>query len=283
MSLSASDPLSVIIKAGAKQLAPVSDSAKLDVRLLLSYVLDKPVSYLLTWPDKTLSVEEFQQFITLFEQRLLGKPIAYLVGYQEFWSLKLQVSPATLIPRPDTEVLVEAILANHQQSSLSCLDLGTGTGAIALALASEQVAWQIEAIDYQNEAVELAQTNANNLGLSTVKIYQSDWFSQVDNTYDIIVSNPPYIDALDDHLSEGGVRFEPKTALVAGEQGYADIEKIIKQSKRYFNKIGWLYFEHGFEQARKVQQILLENGFSEVKTLKDYNHKDRVTFACYKQ
>ena len=285
MNLSSSDPISALINTGAKQLSSVSDSAKLDVRLLISYVLDKPLSYLLTWPDKQLSEKQFQQFITLFEERLLGKPIAYLLGFKEFWSLKFQVSPATLIPRPDTEILVETILANHQQSSLNCLDLGTGTGAIALALASEQNHWQIDALDFQNEAVELAKLNAKRLGLTQVSIYQSDWFSSVDENkiFDVIVSNPPYIDALDEHLGQGDVKFEPKTALIADKNGFADIEKIIIQSIPFLKNAGWLYFEHGFEQGCGVQDLFDKNGFSEIKTIKDYNGNDRVTYACYKQ
>ncbi|MCO4798200.1 MAG: peptide chain release factor N(5)-glutamine methyltransferase [Colwelliaceae bacterium] len=285
MNLSSSDPISTIISIGTKQLVSISDSAKLDVRLLICFVLEKPLSYLLTWPNRQLSEQQFQQFITLFEERLLGKPIAYLVGFKEFWSLNFQVSPATLIPRPDTEVLVETILANHQKSSLNCLDLGTGTGAIALALASEQHLWQIDALDYQYEAVKLAQLNAERLGLTQVSIYQSDWFSSVDNnkTFDVIVSNPPYIDALDEHLVQGDVKFEPKTALIAEKNGYADIEKIIHQSIAYLNHDGWLYFEHGFEQAYGVQDLFAQNGFSEIKTIKDYNGNDRVTYACYKQ
>jgi len=283
MALFVSDSISVLIKTGAKQLMSVSDSAKLDIRLLLSFVLNKPTSYLLTWPDEKLTEQEFSQFHSLFEQRLTGKPIAYLIGYKEFWSLNFKVSTATLIPRPDTEVLVETVLANHVQTHLTCLDLGTGTGAIALALASERNDWQIEGIDFQNEAVVLAQTNAQRLDLSQVDFYQSDWFSAIDKTkkFNVIVSNPPYIDALDEHLNQGGVQFEPKTALIAHKKGFADIEKIILTSIAYLAKSGWLYFEHGFEQSTGVQCLFANNGFSQIKTIKDYNGNDRVTYACY--
>lgn len=285
MSFSASDPIALLVNNGAKQLAPLSDSAKLDVRLLLSFVIDKPLSYLLTWPDKQLSQQQFQDFLALFEQRKQGKPIAYLIGFKEFWSLKLQVSPATLIPRPDTEVLVETVLANHQELSLSCLDLGTGTGAIALALASEKSGWQIDAIDFQEEAVTLAKSNGQRLGFKSVNIYQSDWFSNVDSQkrFDVIVSNPPYIDALDKHLEQGDVKFEPKSALVSADSGYADIENIIKNSKAYLKEHAWLYFEHGFEQAKQIQRLFTQYGFSEATTVKDYNDNDRVTYACYKR
>lgn len=282
--LSASDPIALLVNNGAKQLAPLSDSAKLDVRLLLSFVIDKPLSYLLTWPDTQLSSQQFQRFLTLFKQRLQGKPIAYLVGFKEFWSLKLQVSPATLIPRPDTEVLVETVLANHSESPLHCLDLGTGTGAIALALASENSNWHIDAIDFQDEAVTLAKSNAKRLGFSKVNIYQSDWFSKVNKQqkFDVIVSNPPYIDGLDEHLEQGDVKFEPKTALIAGNNGFADIEHIIQTSKAHLKDGAWLYFEHGFEQALKIHTLFTQNGFNGAKTVKDYNGHDRVTYACYK-
>lgn len=284
MPFSATDPIAVLINNGAKALASFSDSAKLDVRLLISFVIDKPLSYLLTWPEKQLSPEEFQQFVTLFEQRKAGKPIAYILGYKEFWSLKLQVSPSTLIPRPDTEVLVETVLNNHSELTLNCLDLGTGTGAIALALSSEHSAWTIDAVDFQQEAVALARLNAETLGFSKVNIYQSDWFSNIasEKRFDVIVSNPPYIDELDEHLDQGDVRFEPKSALVAEEQGFADIEHIIKESITYLNDNAWLYFEHGFEQAKQIQEIFAQNGFSNIATVKDYNENDRVTFACYK-
>lgn len=285
MTLSASDPIALLVNNGAKQLASFSDSAKLDVRLLISHVIDKPLSYLLTWPDNRLSPQQFQDFLTLFEQRIQGKPIAYLVGFKEFWSLKLQVSPATLIPRPDTEVLVETVIANHPEPSLHCLDLGTGTGAIALALASENLNWRIDAIDFQQEAVALAKANAQRLGFLEVNVYQSDWFSKVDREkrFDVIVSNPPYIDGLDKHLEQGDVKFEPRSALVAEQEGYADIDNIIQASRAYLNDGAWLYFEHGFEQAKNIQILFIQNGFSEVNTVKDYNDNERVTYACYKQ
>jgi release factor glutamine methyltransferase len=284
MNFSASDPIALLVNNGAKQLASLSDSAKLDVRLLLSFVIDKPLSYLLTWPDKQISQQQYQHFLTLFDQRKQGKPIAYLIGFKEFWSLNIQVSPATLIPRPDTEVLVETVLNNHSQSHMRCLDLGTGTGAIALALASEHLSWNIDAIDFQDEAVVLAKSNAKRLGFSHVNIYQSDWFSMVDNQkrFDVIVSNPPYIDALDEHLVQGDVKFEPKSALVADDNGYADIENIIKTSKPHLQDGAWLYFEHGFEQAEKIQTLFSQYGFSGVTTVKDYNGNERVTYACYK-
>lgn len=283
MQFSVSDPISQIINQGVEQLAPVSDSAKLDVRLLLAFALDKPVSYVLTWPERTLSQDEFTTFITLFEQRLKSTPIAYLVGQKEFWSLNFKVSPATLIPRPDTEVLVEKVLNNHPEACLNCLDLGTGTGAIALALASEKKDWVIHAVDYQDEAVALAKENAHQLALTHVTIYQSDWFSNIKEQafFNVIVSNPPYIDEHDEHLAQGDVQFEPKSALVAEDEGYADIRHIIENAKKYLVHLGWLYIEHGFQQAKGIQAIFKAHGFIHIHTIKDYGDNDRITFGCY--
>jgi len=271
-----------IIHYGTQQLIAGSDSAKLDVQVILGFILNKDLSYLLTWPDKSLSDSNIAQFLTLLSRREQGEPVAYLVGYQEFWSLNFKVSEATLIPRPDTEVLVELVLDNHAKKQLSCLDLGTGTGAIALALASEMPNWHIDAIDFQQPAVELAKFNAEQLALTNVNIYQSDWFQAIDNNkkFDVIVSNPPYIDAQDIHLNQGDVRFEPSTALVANNKGLADIEHIVKQAKTYLKSNAWLYLEHGFEQAVAVQAILLENGYHTINTKQDYSGNDRVTYAC---
>lgn len=272
-----------LIAYGQQHLLATSDSAKLDVELLICFVIDKPRTYLLTWPEQTLSLTQTTQFVELLLRRMQGEPIAYIVEMREFWSLPLQVSPATLIPRPDTEVLVELVLNNHSAEGVSCLDLGTGTGAIALALASEQGSWQIDAVDFSHDAVALAKTNASNLNLAQVNIFQSDWFSAVaeNKHYDVIVSNPPYIDEQDHHLAQGDVRFEPKTALVADDSGLADIKFIVCQARNYFNQLGYLYIEHGFEQSIAVQNILAEHGYKKIQTFKDYNDNDRITCGCF--
>lgn len=272
-----------LIAYGQQHLLATSDSAKLDVELLICFVIDKPRTYLLTWPEQTLSLTQTTQFVELLLRRIQGEPIAYIVEMREFWSLPLQVSPATLIPRPDTEVLVELVLNNHSAEGVSCLDLGTGTGAIALALASEQGSWQIDAVDFSHDAVALAKTNASNLNLTQVNIFQSDWFSAVaeNKHYDVIVSNPPYIDEQDHHLAQGDVRFEPKTALVAADSGLADIKIIVSQARNYFNQLGYLYIEHGFEQSIAVQDILADHGYEKIQTFKDYNDNDRITCGCF--
>jgi release factor glutamine methyltransferase len=269
------------IAYGQEQLASCSDSAKLDAQILLCFVLDKERSYLLTWPDKEVTGQAEQDYLTLLKRRVIGEPIAYIVGVQEFWSLPFRVSPATLIPRPDTEVLVELVLEQFGDlDTLHCLDLGTGTGAIALSLASEQPNWQIDAIDYSLDAVKLAQKNAKNLQLTHVNIFQSDWFSALnERKFDVIVSNPPYIDALDENLSQGDVRFEPESALVADEQGLGDIKHIAKQALKYLNNQGAIFFEHGFEQGESVRGILTSFGYDNAQTVRDYNGHERITWA----
>lgn len=265
-------------------LADVSDTAKLDTQLLLAHALQKNITYLHTWPETALTAQQMTLFEQLVQRRLTGEPIAYILGMQEFWSLPFAVSPATLIPRPDTEVLVELVLTQHgDNTALRCLDLGTGTGAIALAIASEQPNWHIEAIDYNEDAVELAKKNAANLSLPQVTIYQSDWFSKVkrDTLFDVIVSNPPYIDADDLHLSQGDVRFEPNSALVAEQNGLSDIISIATKAKQYLTHGGSLYIEHGFEQGEAVRKVFTDLAYIAVVTSKDYGGNDRITSAKY--
>jgi release factor glutamine methyltransferase len=273
-----------VIEQGTIALSTLSDSAKLDTQLLLAHVLNKEVTYLLTWPEKVISSTELTAFQQLLTRRVNGEPIAYILGEKEFWSITLKVSPVTLIPRPDTEILVEQVLAlfkNCNNSNIRGLDLGTGTGAIVLALASENSRWQLDAVDYNHEAVELAKQNAQNLKLTQVNIYQSDWFTQVDDQhkFDFIVSNPPYIDKNDQHLEQGDVRFEPKSALVADEYGLKDIRFIAEKARKYLKNNSYLLFEHGFEQAEQVRKILIEFGYSQVQSFKDYGNNDRITQA----
>lgn len=273
-----------LIVQGQKLLESTSDSAKLDVEILLCFVLDKARSYLLTWPEKKLSDEQLLEFTLLLSRRVQGEPIAYITGIKEFWSLPFTVSEATLIPRPDTETLVELVLDLYRNDKcMTCLDLGTGTGAIALALASEKSAWKIDAADFSIEAVNLAKLNADNLNLTQVNVYQSDWFERISKTlkFDIIVSNPPYIDIDDINLEQGDVRFEPKSALVAKEQGLADIKHIADEARYYLNSEGKLFFEHGFEQGRAVREILTDLGYKNAQTKQDLNGHDRITWACF--
>lgn len=255
-----------------------SDSALLDAQVLLAFVLGKETIYLITWPERDLTSEQKVKFEGLIEQRVNGRPVAHLTGEREFWSLPLKVNDSTLIPRPDTEVLVEIALSKSAFDA-HILDLGTGTGAIILAMASELPKATCLGIDYSLGAVKLATENRDNLKLHNVEIMQSNWFDAVVGQFDIIVSNPPYIDVNDKHLKQGDVRFEPLSALVANEQGLSDIRHICEQAKKHLKIGGCLLFEHGFEQANAVQQILQQNGFIEVATQQDYASKDRVTLG----
>ena len=276
--------VSELLQLSAK-LQPTSDSPQLDCELLLCHVLDVDRTWLRTWPEKQVSSAQKSLFISLLDQRFEGMPIAYLVGSRGFWSMDLKVSTDTLIPRPETELLVEIAL-NLNLPRHSCgLDLGTGTGAIALALASERQDMQWIALDSQSGAVELAQANCKHQQLTNVTIFQSDWFDALqatNNTFDLIVSNPPYIAADDPHLVEGDVRFEPSSALVSGADGLDDIKIIISQSSAYLNTNGWLLIEHGYNQGQAVRDLMCAAGFFKVATQQDYNHLDRVTLGQYK-
>lgn len=276
--------VSELLQLSAK-LQPTSDSPQLDCELLLCHVLDVDRTWLRTWPEKQVSSAQKSLFISLLDQRFEGMPIAYLVGSRGFWSMDLKVSSDTLIPRPETELLIEMAL-NLNLPRHSCgLDLGTGTGAIALALASERQDMQWIAVDSQSGAVELAQANCDHQQLANVTIFQSSWFDALkatNNTFDLIVSNPPYIAANDPHLVVGDVRFEPPSALVSGADGLDDIKIIISQSSAYLNTNGWLVIEHGYNQRQAVRDLMCAAGFSKVATQQDYNHLDRVTLGQYK-
>lgn len=258
---------------------PHSPTAKLDAEVLLSHVLGVDRVYLLTWPERLLSNSEWQTMQALVAQRANGIPVAYLIGQREFWSLPLQVNNSTLIPRPDTEVLVETALQLSLPPAARVLDLGTGTGAIALALKSSQPQWQVTAVDRERAAVTLAQHNANSLKLA-VAVIQSDWFAALpEQQFDLIVSNPPYIDGNDPHLQQGDVRFEPTTALVAAQQGLADLFHIIDTAPLFLAPAGWLVLEHGWQQGAAVRSQLTRQGYQQVTTVCDYANLERVTIG----
>jgi len=261
-----------------------SDSAKRDAEVILSHVLDKPRSWLIAFDDYSLTMEQQGALAELIARRSQGEPIAYLCGQREFWSLPLSVSPATLIPRPDTEVLVEQALSLLPITPVSVLDLGTGTGAIALALASERPESQFIGVDRIAEAIDLAQGNAQRLSITNCQFQLSHWFEAlVPNTFDMIVTNPPYIDADDPHLTQGDVNFEPRSALVAPQNGLADLQLIIQQASRWLVPGGWLVAEHGWQQHRQVQGLFVSAGFDAVETRMDYGGNPRVTYGRFAQ
>lgn len=259
-----------------------SDSARLDTELLLAYSVGRDRTWLYTWPEYELTGEEQRRFDALFERRKKGEPVAHLLGEREFWSLPLKVDASTLIPRPDTELLVEMVLEFCPEEKRRALDLGTGSGAIALALASERPGWQILAAEKSADAVALAEENRRALGFDNVEILQSDWFAQIaPQQFDLIVSNPPYIDAADPHLAQGDVRFEPRSALVADREGLADIERIAKQGRQYLAPGGWLLVEHGWQQAGAVRKIFAAAGFRDIESRNDYGGRERITLGRY--
>ncbi|MDP8078459.1 peptide chain release factor N(5)-glutamine methyltransferase [Phocoenobacter skyensis] len=262
---------------------------KSDANLLLQIVTGRSKASLFAFTETELSDTELQQLSALLSRRLTGEPMAYIMGEKEFWSLPLKVATSTLIPRPDTERLVEialefALKRLDQKENLQILDLGTGTGAIALALATELgKKVQIIGIDKSLNAVQLAEQNRQNLKLNQVRFLQSDWYEALDmQRFDLIVSNPPYIDKQDVNLQQGDVRFEPRSALIAEQQGLSDLQKIITHAPLYLKPQGALFLEHGWQQAKQVQQLFSTSLWYAPQTEKDYNHNDRVTWAILK-
>ena len=261
---------------GARDLP--GDSPVRDAEILLCHCLDKTRSWLYTWPETEVSGEALEHFQQLLHKRYQGEPVAYLTGHREFWSLNLAVSPSTLIPRPETETLVEWALELPLPDDSEALDLGTGTGAIALALASEKPGWRVRGFDVCPEAVQLAAANALVNELARVEFTQSDWFSSLENErFNLLVSNPPYVEAGDAHLLMGDVRFEPAGALVAADRGLADLNHIAQAAPEYLQSGGWLLLEHGFDQGHAVRELLVTRGFQGVETRKDLAGQERIT------
>lgn len=272
------------IQQASKELASSSETARLDAELLLCKVLDKNRSYLFAWPEKELSTQQQTSFQSLLEQRIQGHPVAYLLGYREFWGMELEVTTATLIPRPDTELIVQlALECIAQQTAPKILDLGTGSGAIALALAKERPDADILALDKSEAALEVAQRNQAKLGFTNLKLLNSDWFNALaeNNSFNLIVSNPPYIAEADPHLSQGDVRFEPRSALSSGVQGLDDLSYLIQTAPNYLAPNGWLLLEHGYDQGLAVTTLLKTTGYTEVACYQDLAGNDRVSLGRY--
>src|SRR3989338_7917445 len=275
--------IKAILQHHSKQLETAlnldSGSARIEVQCLLQAVLQANRAWLLTHPEHQLDDQQYARYAALFERRLLGEPVAYLLGEREFYGLNFKVSPATLIPRPDTELLV-ALALQHipQQGRCRVLDLGTGSGAIALSIAHARPNAEVVAVDTSTAALEIAQLNAQRLDLKSARFLQGDWFSALhDERFDIVVSNPPYIAAGDAHLARGDVRFEPRSALVSGAEGLDDIRRITAQAKAHLNPDGWLLFEHGYDQAAQVRALLQQAGFTAVFSARDLAGIERVS------
>ena len=256
-----------------------SETPELDAELLLMHVLEKPRAFLYAHGNYILKPQQLIALECLVSKRAAGMPMAYLLGEREFWSLLLYVTKDTLIPRPETELLIELVLALCSQNKrYQVLELGTGTGAITLALASEKPHWQFLALDKSKAAVCIAEKNKARFQFHQIQLLQSDWFEQIyAKTFDLIISNPPYLSKNDSHQYQGDLRFEPKMALISGEDGLLDITHLIKESIHYLNHGGLLLLEHGFEQGAAVRKLFHDNQYINIATWKDSNHNDRVT------
>lgn len=267
------------LQNGQTYLSQASDTPRLEAEILLAHVLQKPRSYLYTWPDARVTTSQWQHFKTLLTRRCRGEPMAYITGYREFWSLALRVTPTTLIPRPETERLVELALAQiplHSETLVA--DLGTGSGAIALAIAHDRPHTRVIATDNEPAVLAIAQYNAHCLNIS-LEFREGSWCAALDDEqFAVIISNPPYLAQTDPHLQQGDLRFEPLSALIAGADGLDAIRAIIPQALPNLKPGGWLFLEHGYDQAAKVSGLLSKAGYTSVTIHRDDAGLDRV--AC---
>lgn len=257
------------------------DTARIDAEMLLLEALGKPRSWLYAHADDALEPEPAARFAMLLERRRGGEPVAHILGRRGFWSFDLIVTGDTLVPRPETELLVEQALQRLPKAGdTRVLDLGTGSGAIALAIASERPRARVTAIDASSGALGVAQKNAARLALANLRFLQGDWFSPVaGERFEVVVSNPPYIADDDPHLLQGDLRFEPRSALASGRDGLDDIRRIAADAPSHLEPGGWLLVEHGWEQGGAVRAIFSAAGFVDVDTVRDLEARDRVTRA----
>ncbi|PPI88124.1 protein-(glutamine-N5) methyltransferase, release factor-specific [Candidatus Pantoea edessiphila] len=257
-----------------------SDSPKLDAQTILSFAMGKSIAWLYAFDEIIINDDKLIFLDELLIRRFNGEPLAYVIGQCEFWSLTLKVICDTMIPRYDTEIIVEQSLNYLSKPSLKILDLGTGTGAIALSIASERPQCKVFGIDCISTVVKNAQYNAVNLNISNATFFLSYWFNNIpQNKFDLIVSNPPYIEVNSPYLKLGDVRFEPTSALVSDENGLSDLKAIIKNSFHWLTYDGWLLLEHGWKQGKAVRNIMQQYGYRKISTIKDYGGNPRVTLG----
>ena len=263
----------------AQQLDAID--ARYESQLLLQHVLKVNRAWLIAHENDNLAADIQHEFNTLIQRRIGGEPIAYILGKREFYGLNLAVTPATLIPRPDTEILVDIALGKiPANQAAQVLDLGTGTGAIALAIAQQRPQAQVTGVDASKTALEVAISNSQQLHIPNTHFALSDWFDDLNDTrFDVIVSNPPYIAEADAHLQQGDLRFEPISALASGADGLNDIRQIIDDCLIYLKPQGWLMFEHGYNQAEPVRELMAQAGLVTIETFKDFGGNDRVTIG----
>ena len=273
------DTLGTLLTEATATLADASPAPRLDAELLLAHALGKPRSHLHAHPEETPSVTALESFRQLIAGRCRGEPIAYLTSKREFWSLELKVNPSTLIPRHETELLVDLALQRIPASAeWDLLDLGTGSGAIALALARERPRCRVVATDMSETALVVAADNASALGIANVEFLHGDWFAPVaKRRFELVVSNPPYVAEQDPHLTLGDARFEPRSALASGPDGLGDLRRIVGSASAHLEPLGWLLLEHGHEQGAAVHALLASRGFTDVATSKDLSGQDRVS------
>ena len=275
--------LQELLKQAIARLGSTSPTPRLDAEVLLAHALRRDRSHLLAHADEAPGAQAAQRFETLIAARIQGEPVAYLTSKREFWSLALRVTPATLIPRPETELLVEQALERVPTGAVwPILDLGTGSGAIALALASELPACKLTATDASVGALDIARANAGALGIKNVEFMTGDWFAPLaGRRYRLIVSNPPYVEAADSHLTEGDVRFEPRSALASGADGLTDIRRIIAGAPAHLETGASLLLEHGWRQGEAVRELMREAGFRNVTTYSDPAGHERVSAGVW--
>lgn len=272
-----------VLSHAGRQLAENCESPRLDAEVLLCHCLGKPRSYLRAWPEKLIDARMHAEYQDIVNQRLRGLPVAYLTGVREFWSREFLVSSDVLIPRPDTELLIELGLARiPPDRPVSVIDLGTGSGVIAVTLASERPLASITATDSSAAALKIARQNARRHHLDGIRFVQSDWLNGIKTcAFDLVLSNPPYIAAGDPHLQNGDVRFEPKHALIADESGLRDIRTIIQNARRYLRPNGHILIEHGYNQQLPVRQIMKSCHYRQINTYTDLSGNPRVTCGAW--
>ncbi len=267
------------LQQASQTLSATSKYALLDAQILLSNILQCNSAHLAAWPEKNLDKTQTLRYLKLIQQRQGGMPVAHLTGQREFWSLNFNVNNSTLIPRPETETLVEFILEKFSgNKNLKLLDMGTGTGAIAISIAKEKPEWEILASDIYKQALKLAAQNSEQHQTKNTTLIHSDWFSNItEQNFDVIVSNPPYIAEDDPHLKKGDIRFEPQSALTSGEAGMDDIEHICSQANKHLVNSGWLVIEHGYNQKQLVADCFTKNDYTQITHKKDLSGHTRMT------
>ena len=280
--MQSTDTIKSVLNSAKKQLNAI-ESASTDCEVLLSSLLQCTREHLYSYPEQKLPPDLVCDFNSLTRKRSKKYPVSYLTGIKEFWSTNYLVNSSTLIPRPETELLVEKVLGLIDKGSpAEILDLGTGCGAIAIALAKERPNTRITAVDISPEAVEMTRENAQKNKIENICLLVSDWYSEIGNkTFDVIVSNPPYVESDDNGFTEGEIRFEPRIALDGGPVGMNALNHIVPTAARYLNSHGCLLIEHGYNQGLQVRELFKQYHYQNIRTETDYSGHERFTYGDY--